>query len=142
MRSDSLGSFPRRHELIGLDSSIFISCVRVLEWIDSGRGSAVTSTIILVELLVEPYRLGSDELVDQYYALLTTYPHLGWVEPGLEIADLAARLRAEHNLRTPDALQAATAMWGGATGFVSNDAAFRKLSGIEVLLLDDLLPRS
>jgi predicted nucleic acid-binding protein len=52
---------------------------------------------------------------------------------------MGARLRAEYNLRTPDALQAATALSCRATGFVSNDAAFRKVTGLDVIVLDDLL---
>lgn len=47
-------------------------------------------------------------------------------------------LRAECHLRTPDALQAATALASQATGFVSNDPAFRKVPGLEVVILDDL----
>jgi predicted nucleic acid-binding protein len=48
-------------------------------------------------------------------------------------------LRAEYNLRTPNAIQAATALRYGATGFVSNDAGFRKVTGLDVIVLDDLL---
>lgn len=76
-------------------------------------------------------------LVDHCCALLSTYPHLEWVEPTLEIADVAARLRARHNLRTPDAVQAATALACGATGFVSNDAVFERLQALDVILLDE-----
>lgn len=55
------------------------------------------------------------------------------------LADTGAQLRAEYNLRTPDAIQAATALRYGATGFVSNDAGFRKVTGLDVIVLDDLL---
>ena len=54
-------------------------------------------------------------------------------------ADTAARLRAEHGLRTPDALQAATAISSSATALVTNDATFRKLPGVQIIVLDDLL---
>ena len=57
----------------------------------------------------------------------------------IENCRLGARLRAEHHLRTPDALQAATALVSNATGFISNDAAFRRVAGLEVIVLDDLL---
>lgn len=98
----------------------------------------MTSTITMLELLVQPYRLSDIDHVNQFYALLSTYPHLDWIPPTLEIADLAAMLRAEFHLRTPDALQAATALASQATGFVSNDPAFRKVPGLEVVILDDL----
>jgi predicted nucleic acid-binding protein len=99
----------------------------------------VTSTITLLELLVQPYRLEDIDRVNKYYALLSTFPHLEWVAPTLEIADIGARYRAEFNLRTPDAIQAATAVSGDATGFISNDGGFRRVTGLDVMVLDDLL---
>lgn len=93
----------------------------------------------MTELLVQPYRLSELDRVDKFYALFSTYPHLDWIEPTLEIADRAAKLRAEHNLRTPDALQAATALVCGATGFVSNDPVFRRVPNLDTIILDQLL---
>ena len=93
----------------------------------------------MLELLVQPYRFSDIDRVNKFYALLSTYPHLEWVSPTLEIADLGARFRAEHGLRTPDAIQAATAVTRHATGFVSNDSVFRRVGDLEALVLDDLL---
>jgi predicted nucleic acid-binding protein len=75
----------------------------------------------------------------KFYALLTTYPHLEWVPPGLEIADLAARFRALHRLRTPDAIHAATAAHAKVTGFITNESAFQRIANFETLLLDTLI---
>lgn len=50
----------------------------------------------------------------------------------------AAQLRAELGLAAPDALQAATALLGGADGFISNDRVFQRLDTLKVLILDDL----
>ena len=99
----------------------------------------MTSTITMLELLVQPYRLADIDRVNRFYALLATFPHLEWIAPTLTIADLGARLRAEYNLKTPDALQAATALTCGATSFISNDPAFRRVAGLEVIVLDELL---
>jgi predicted nucleic acid-binding protein len=93
----------------------------------------------MLELLVQPYRLQDMDRVNKFYALLSTYPHLEWVAPTLEIADLAARLRAEYNLKTPDALQAATALASQATGLVSNDAGLKKVASLQVVILEDLV---
>ncbi len=111
----------------------------ILEWIEGPHGKAVTSTVTMLEILVQPYRLGDIQRVNSFYALLSTYPHLQWLEPTLEIADRAAKLRADHGLRTPDALQIATALEGGSSGFVSNDTDFGKVTELDVLILDDLL---
>ncbi len=93
----------------------------------------------MTELLVRPYREGGQPAVDRFYSLLSRYPNLEWIPLDLRIADVAARLRAEHRLRTPDALQAATAAHVGATGFITNDAVFHRVKAFEVLLLEDLL---
>ncbi len=54
-------------------------------------------------------------------------------------ADQAARLRAMCRLRTPDAIQAATALSAQVSGFITNDAAFSRVPELDVLLLDDLI---
>jgi len=148
--SDRLESFLSRHRKIGLDTSVFVYALenreryapvamRVLRWVESRHGRAVTSTITMLEILVQPYRVGSMEMVDRFYGLLSTYPHLEWSKPDLEIVDRAARLRAELNFRTPDAIQVATALCRSATGLVTNDKALQKAKGLEVLLLDEAL---
>jgi predicted nucleic acid-binding protein len=77
--------------------------------------------------------------VDRIYVALDNYPHVHWIQPSLEIAERAARIRADYNLKTPDAIQAATATVAGATALISNDPIFRRVSGFEVLLLDEML---
>lgn len=42
-------------------------------------------------------------------------------------------------MRTPDALQAAAALVCEATGFISNDAGFKKVAGFEVAILEELV---
>jgi predicted nucleic acid-binding protein len=93
----------------------------------------------MLELLVKPYRDDSEQLVNDFYGLLSTYPNLDWIAPDLEIADIAARLRARHGLRAPDALQAATAVQAQVTGLVTNDSVFERVTGFETMVLERLL---
>jgi predicted nucleic acid-binding protein len=145
-----LQDFLRRHKRVALDTSVFIYQLEanpryaaftdpVFAWIEQAHHSAVTSTVTMTELLVAPYSAKDEEQVDEFYALLSTYPHLEWVAPNLEIADTAARIRATHRLRTPDALQAATAVRSAATGLVTNDAVFERVTEFETLVLERLL---
>ncbi len=147
-----LEEFLRRHRKIGLDTSVFIFQVEanpkyrelvngIFAWLEGPKGRAVTSAITMLEVLVRPYRLSDRDRVNSFYALLSTFPHLEWMELTLEIADRAAQLRAEHNLRTPDAIQAATSLACQATGLISNDTAFKKVGELETLLLDELLAK-
>ena len=142
-----LQAFLRRHRRIALDTSIFIYRLEanptyeemvseVFTWLERSSHTAVTSTITMTELLVHPYRAANEELVNRYYSLLSSFPNLEWVAPDLAIADTAARLRAEYGLRTPDALQAATAIRRGVTGFLTNDAGLVRVSEVEVAVLE------
>jgi predicted nucleic acid-binding protein len=89
--------------------------------------------------LVPSYRDKDEHRVDEFYALLSTYPNLRWIPPDLETADLAARLRADYRLRTPDALQAAAAIQADATGFVTNDPVFARVAEFKTAVLDQFL---
>jgi predicted nucleic acid-binding protein len=144
-----LAEFLRRHRRVALDSCIFIyeleanprylpPARRVFRWLEERDHSAVTSTLTMTEVLTLPYAQKSEQWVNQYYGLLSRYPNLEWIAPDLEIADLAARFRAKHRLRTPDAIQAATAVRSGVRAFITNDSAFRRVDGLEVLLFDEL----
>jgi predicted nucleic acid-binding protein len=147
---EGLRLFLRRHRRIALDTSIFIYQLEanpkylaltdaVFSWVERSGHEAVTSTITMTELLVPSYREGDEQRVDEFYGLLSTYPNLRWIAPDLETADLAARLRAVYRLRTPDALQAATAVRERATGFVTNDPVFARIGEFEAVVLDRLL---
>lgn len=111
---------------------------QIFAWLEQLGHTAVTSTITMTELLVQPYLNSGQEPVNEFYALLATYPNLDWIAPDLEIADTAARIRATHRLRTPDALQAATAIHAAASGLVTNDPVFERVDGFETMLLDQL----
>jgi predicted nucleic acid-binding protein len=135
---------------VAFDTSVFIYHVqlnprylpatdRIFAWLERPSSSAVTSCITMTELLAGPIRAGDENRVGEFFALLTRYPHLEWVPASLQIAALAARYSSEHRLRTPDALQAATAVYSSTTGLIANDAAFRRLGEFQVLLLDDVL---
>lgn len=145
-----LRAFLRRHRHIALDTSVFIYQLEansrylvltdpIFEWLEQADHRAVTSTITMTELLVQPYREANQQGVDAFYALLSTYPDLDWVAPDLEIADIAAGIRATHNLRTPNALQAATAVKTQASGLITNDAVFQRVRAFETLVLDHVV---
>lgn len=150
MGVERLRAFLRRHSRIALDTSVFIYQLEanpkylsytdpVFSWLERPGSAAVTSTITMTELLILPYRAGDEQLANDFYGLLSTYPHLDWIAPSLEVAELAARIRAQHRLKTPDAIQAATALHTLASGLITNDTLFERVDGIETLVLDQLL---
>jgi predicted nucleic acid-binding protein len=46
---------------------------------------------------------------------------------------------AEQDFNTRDSRQAATALASRATAFISNDRAFERLAGLEVIVRDEVL---
>ncbi len=150
MALGSVVQFLRHQRRIALDTSVFIYQLeanarylpftdQIFAWLERPGHTAVTSTITMTELLVLPYRKADQQQVDELYGVASTYPNLDWIAPDLEIADLAASLRAQYELKTPDALQAATALSAEASALVSNDRALKRLNMLEILILDDLL---
>lgn len=141
---------PAEGERVGLDTNLLIYfledhprygawCASLFDRIEQDRAAAVTSTVSLLELVVQPYRQQREELVHKIFGLLTTYPGLAWVPVTLGIADRATELRARYRLSTPDAIQIATALIHQCTRFIGNDKTLRRIKEIRCLILDDLL---
>ena len=139
-----------RHRRIALDSCIFIYELDenarylpladdIFGWLEHANSQAFTSTLTMTDVLVQPYRLDDRSRVNRFYNLLSTYPNLVWISPDLKIADIAARIRAQHRLRTPDAIQAATAIHSRVTALITNDPIFARVPDFDTLVLDQLL---
>jgi predicted nucleic acid-binding protein len=100
--------------------------------------SVVTSTITLLETLVVPLRHGHSNLAQQYRDILLRTKGHTTISLYPNIAEEAARLRASYNIRTPDSIQMATAIVGGASFFLTNDTHLPSLPNLKTLVLDNL----
>lgn len=138
-----------RGKTVGLDTApliyfieenpIYIETVRpFFEAMDRGDFTVVTSTITLLEVLVHPLRGKNKELAAEYRDILLN-SQLMTLGVSNAIAEQAARLRAAHNIRTPDAIQISAALNAGATHFFTNDVRLPEIPSIKVLSLDALL---
>jgi predicted nucleic acid-binding protein len=98
----------------------------------------VSSDLALMETLIGPLISGDNALVNAYEQLFQQAQTrlLPITQP---ILRNAARLRAKAKLRTPDALHAATAQEAASVLFVTNDAGFRRVASLPLVILDDLL---
>jgi predicted nucleic acid-binding protein len=110
-----------------------------MERVNDGRLTAAASVLLLAEVLVPAYRARNPAAARQARAALERVPNLELVEVTAGVSDVAARLRAEHNLRTPDALHVATALREGAGWLVTNDRRLQRVEaeGVRVWLFDD-----
>ena len=112
----------------------------VFEDVAAGRREVVTSSLTLLEVLVVPYRAGNLELAERYEAHLSQSRGVRLVDIGRPQLRMAAQLRALHpSVRTPDALQLASALSAGCPTFVTNDRDLPAVPGLRVLKLRSYL---
>lgn len=105
--------------------------------IETAELTAVMSSLIFAELLVPAYRADDIKRVQTLVRLLTNFPNIQIIPLSPEISAEAARLRAVHNMRTPDAVHAATALKVSADAIITNDKGFLRLSeNIDIWLFD------
>jgi predicted nucleic acid-binding protein len=106
--------------------------------LDAGLASVVTSELTLLEVLVKPLRQGNSALASLYRTVLFGTIGLTSVPITRSILETAAQLRAVCQLKTPDAIHAATALEQGARLFVRNDAGFRRVAGLPIAVLNEV----
>lgn len=126
---------------IALDSMIFIYYLEqaeryfhevreILLSAQEGKCELVTSIVSVTEVLSAPKYIHLPEIVKEINYFFTEAEFLKVIGLDWDIATEAARLRRENAfLRTPDAIQLATAIISGADLFITND---RKLQKVKV----------
>ena len=114
-------------QTVGVDTAPFIyfieehpvyleSMLTFFKAVEQGKIAAVTSTVTILEVLVQPFRHHDEDLAAEYRDILF-YSQLETYDITPSIAELSAQLRSQYTLRTPDAIQIATAIHAGATRF-------------------------
>lgn len=135
-------------QIIGIDTMVFIYHLedhpdfstiteRLFDAVEKGKFHAITSLITLLEILVKPKKEGLTKVVSDYRDLLLTFQNLKFIPVDLRVTDLASTLRAKYSIRTPDAIQIATAIAEGAAAFITNDDQLKKVNEIEIVLLEE-----
>jgi predicted nucleic acid-binding protein len=134
---------------IYLDTSGFIYSVERIEpyctllepmWRQAlaGQFVVVSSELVVLETLVKPLREG-DTVIEQLFRAVLHAREVLLIPATLSLWEQAARLRAHTGLKTPDALHAATALDVASTLCITNDGDFRRVEGLPVVVLDDVL---
>jgi len=138
----------RELQVVALDSMAFIYhferhpsygplTFELFSLIEGGTLRAHTSILTVSEVLVGARKAGDERLEQLYLQVFDLLPNLEVHGIDRECAILAADLRVQQHLRTPDALQVATAIQCGAQAFVTNDARLRHLARIKTVILSD-----
>ncbi len=106
--------------------------------LEVGSLEVVSSELTLLEVLVVPIRQNDSYLIAAYeQALIGSDLRLLPIDTAILRA--AAELRASTKLKTPDAIHAATALAVGCAQFITNDGAFRRVPGLNVTVLHEII---
>jgi len=93
------------------------------------------SRLSMLECLVKPLREQNSHYIDRFRAFFAS-AGLQIIEINAQVIEAATLLRARHGLRTPDAIQAASALSiKGPVTFLTGDRQFKKVPGLNVLLV-------
>ncbi len=111
----------------------------VFRAVEAGQFSLVTSVVTLLEVMVQPIRSGDEALAKDYQDILLHGNNITTLPVTLTIAQVAAELRAESRLKTPDAIHLATALEHQAVAFLTNDRDFGEARSLEILRVGDLV---
>lgn len=126
-----------QYRKVAIDSNCFIyliegsayaeSLMELFQKVEQGELEAVTSTLTYTEVLTEPYKSKDNQLIEEYRATLRHFPHLRFRSMDMAVADRSAQYRVQYGLKTPDAIQLATAVLEEADVFITNDQDFKKV---------------
>jgi len=107
--------------------------------IGNGHIIAVVSSLSLLETSVVPLRKGNRDGADRFRELLCHSPHVEYTPITDEVLMRAAEIRAAMELRTPDAIQVATAQVSACDAMLTNDRRLSVVDSPTVVLLNDYL---
>ena len=110
----------------------------IFQRVENEEITGVTSVISLCEVLVHPIRNQNHNLKQRYRDILQNSPNFFTRLINSTIAERAAELRAKYNLRTPDALQIASALINGCDAFLCNDKNLKRVTELKILILGEI----
>jgi predicted nucleic acid-binding protein len=106
------------------------------EQASTGGLQLAISRLSWLECRVGPLRR-RDAVALARFDVFFLHPDLMWVELSGSVVEQATLLRAEHNLRTPDALQAASCLQLGPDAvMVTGDAGFQRVPALRLALVN------
>lgn len=140
-----------RHAIVGVDTAPFIYLWErhpryfplsetLFRYLNRPAVQGITSVITLLEVCVHPRRQGRQDPVRAYERALVHSQQVRMLPIDTVLARRAAALRAQYDIRVPDALQIAAAVEAGGTLFVTNDERLARVQEIQTFVLDDYLP--
>lgn len=137
-------------KVVGVDTSIFIyfieknpqyfsSVKHFFKTNQDGKFKIVTSSLTLMELLVQPFKLARFDLIEEYKRIFEESDFMEMINLTPEISEVSAKLRSKSGIRTPDAIQIGTAIHSNAEYFLTNDMRLKTITDISIIVLNDFI---
>jgi predicted nucleic acid-binding protein len=104
----------------------------------AGQFKLVTSELALLETMVGPVKQ-NDAAVAAMYENVLRAPEIRMLPITEQVLRQAITVRAQTNLKPPDAIHAASALVAGCIEFITNDGAFRRVTGLNVTVLHEII---
>jgi predicted nucleic acid-binding protein len=94
-----------------------------------------TSEITVTECLNGAYRAGLEELAQKYLELLGAEEFISLLPVDSDVCIEAARVGAEHRLKTVDSIHLASATLVGCQALLTNDSGFKSTKNVQIIQL-------
>lgn len=132
---------------IALDTNIFIlaynqrntqgeAARKLLDKLTKPGSQVFISVLVFEEFLVKIYKQGLEKNLADYENFLTGAGVYTVVDVNRQIARFAAKIRAQFNLKAPDAIHLASAIEAGAKVFITTDKRLpRKVGKLTIRVL-------
>ena len=133
--------------VIALDSNIFIRAIDdpgplgeksriLLEDLRQTASKVFISVIVLEEFFVKVYKRGREKDIDNILDFITMGGLVRLVDVNRQIALLAAKIRADYNIKAPDAIHLASAITARVKVFITSDKRLpSKVGRLKIKLL-------
>jgi len=119
------------------DNTTYASLLEpVMQAIDNGTKSGITSVLTLLEVLVKPLAENRTEIAEAYRNTLLS-SNIQTILIDDAVAHEAAKIRANYKFKVPDSIQLAVAKLNNAEVFITNDDQLRKFTDLKVIILKD-----
>lgn len=99
------------------------------------ENTLVSSDLVRLESRIKPLKDGQHEILAEFDTFFHRNVHI-WCNFSRPVFDLATQLRAEHGLKTPDALHLAAAITHGCNEFWTNDNRLQKAASAHLQVIN------
>lgn len=112
------------------------TCKALLRRIETNGNIVIASPLILFELIRKTNTQTQNEIIKLAFK---SFPNLEVVNVSIDVIMQMLLTRNIHKLELPDLIHVSTAILAGCKEFITNDKVLKKIKGIKITYLDDLM---